>query len=139
MAYTVLLEVTEGGAAHFEPMPDQPIEQVRSLAVSKADPWTFNRKHNAYMAMAGYVVLQLGYLPDYVIVDRKGNKLVKAYVPVGLIDGRDLRVVVVKAAAGLELDHPTRKQYQERLDQEKRAKGALRNNPRRPAGRMVFV
>jgi hypothetical protein len=44
--------------------------------------------------MVDYVVEHLGYLPDEIIVDRKGNKYVRAYVDLGEMNETELRVVV---------------------------------------------
>jgi hypothetical protein len=117
VAYTVLLERTRDGRTWFESIPDL----LPSMA-GKTDPWTFGRKHDGYSAMVEYVVQSLGYLPDTVVVDRQGNKTVKAYIPIGEMDGTDMRAVLVKAGE-LKLNPQTRaaqRRYKEQFDQKTR-------------------
>jgi len=81
--YIVQIENTKGGKTTFHPVPSR-------------GPWAqaHRRKHDAYGAMVDYVVENLGYLPDEVIVDRKGTKYVRAYVDLGELNGVEIRVVV---------------------------------------------
>jgi hypothetical protein len=81
--YIVQIEKTHNGRTRYEPVPSR-------------GPWAqaHRRKHDAYGAMVDYVVDHLGYLPDEVIVDRKGTKYVRAYVDLGELNETELRVVV---------------------------------------------
>lgn len=88
MPYRVVIEEEEDGVPTLRPMPE-----VLPRLKGKKAPWVFKRKHDAYAAMVDYVVLHLGYLPDEVIVDRKGNKKIKAYVYIG----EGIRAAIVKA------------------------------------------
>ena len=83
MKYIVQIEKTRNGRTRYEPVPTR-------------GPWSksYGDKRDAYSAMVDYVVEHLGYLPDEVIVDRKGTKYVRAYVDLGEVNETELRVVV---------------------------------------------
>ena len=83
MKYIVQIEKTRNGRTRYEPVPSR-------------GPWSksYSDKRDAYGAMVDYVVEHLGYLPDAVIVDRKGTKYVRAYVDLGELNGVELRAVV---------------------------------------------
>lgn len=83
MKYIVQIEKTKGGKTTFHPVPSQ-------------GPWSkpYSDKRDVYLEMVNYVVGHLGYLPDEVIVDRKGTKYVRAYIDLGTVNDAELRVVV---------------------------------------------
>lgn len=60
----------------------------------------YKDKRDAYGAMVDFVVDHLGYLPDEVIVDRKGTRRVKAFIDLGVLGDTSIRVVVVPAPPG---------------------------------------
>ena len=86
MKYIVQIEKTYNGQTRYEPVPSR-------------GPWSksYSDKRDAYSAMVDYVVEHLGYLPDAVIVDRKGTKYVRAYVDLGELNGTEMRAVVTPA------------------------------------------